>query len=96
MAQIVIAEGDLTRAESEFGAALAEFEKYPVPVVAWRIYADLGRLRSANGDPAGSRDAFGRAASIVNNIAANVSEATLRENFLASQAVREVMKGAES
>jgi serine/threonine protein kinase/tetratricopeptide (TPR) repeat protein len=96
MAQIAIAEGDLTSAEAEFGAALAEFKQHPVPVVAWRIHADLGRLRSARGDSAGARDAFGQAAKIVNDIAANVSEATLKENFLASQAVREVMKGAES
>jgi tetratricopeptide (TPR) repeat protein/predicted Ser/Thr protein kinase len=96
MAQIAIAEGNMTSAEAEFGAALAEFKQHPVPVVAWRIHADLGRLRSARGDSAGGREAFGQAAVIVNDIAANVSEATLRENFLASQAVREVMKGAES
>jgi len=96
MAQIAIAEGDMTSAEAEFGAALAEFKQHPVPVVAWRIHADLGRLRSARGDSAGGRDAFGQAAVIVNSIAANVSEATLKENFLASQAVQEVMKGAGS
>ncbi|HXI62566.1 MAG TPA: hypothetical protein VNF70_07630, partial [Pyrinomonadaceae bacterium] len=96
MAQIAIAEGDMTSAEAEFGAALAEFKQRPVPVVAWRIHADLGRLRSARGDSAGGRDAFEQAAAIINNIAANVSDATLKENFLLSSAVREVMKGAES
>ena len=96
MAQIAIAEGDMTSAEAEFGAALAEFKEYTVPVVEWRIYADLGRLRSAHGDSAGSRDAFSRAATIVDAIAANVTDAGLKENFLASQAVQEVMKGAKS
>ena len=96
MAQIAIAEGDMTSAEAEFGAALAEFKEYTVPVVEWRIYADLGRLRSAHGDSAGSRDAFSRAATIVDAIAANVTDAGLKENFLASQAVQEVMRGAES
>jgi serine/threonine protein kinase/tetratricopeptide (TPR) repeat protein len=93
-AQIAIAEDDTTGAEAEFDAALAEFKQHPVPVVAWRIHADLGRLRSARGDSAGSRDAFGQAAVIVNNIAANVTDETLKENFLASQAVQEIVKGA--
>jgi serine/threonine protein kinase/tetratricopeptide (TPR) repeat protein len=94
MAEIALAEGDRVRAETEFGIALDELQKYPAPVVTWKIYAEVGRLKSGSGDPAGAREVFGRAAEIVNSIAANVKDAALREGFLASEAVREVMDGA--
>jgi tetratricopeptide (TPR) repeat protein len=94
MAEMALAEGDDAEAESEFSNALAELEKYPVPVVAWRIQAQLGRLKSAKADVAGARAAFARAAEIVNEIAATVDDAALREGFLTSEAVREVLSGA--
>jgi tetratricopeptide (TPR) repeat protein len=94
MAQIAIAEGDTNAAELEFASALEELQKYPVPVVTWRTYADLGRLKSSLGDVSAARDAFAQAAEIVNGIAANVIDAGLRETFMNSEAVREVMTGA--
>jgi hypothetical protein len=94
MAEIALVEGDNARAESEFGAALDELQRYPVPVVTWRIYAEVGRLKSVGGDSAGAREMFGRAREIVNSIVANVNDTTLREGFLASEAVREVMEAA--
>ena len=90
MAQIAIAEGDPAGAESELRAALDELQKYPSPVITWKTYADLGRLKSNMGDPAGGRDAFGKSAEIVNAIAANTKDPALREVFLNSDAVREV------
>jgi serine/threonine protein kinase/tetratricopeptide (TPR) repeat protein len=94
MAQIAIAEGDTNAAEAEFAAALGELQKYPAPVVTWRIYAELGRLKSNLGDVIAARDAFVQAAEIVNGIATNVADAVLRATFLGSDAVREVMSGA--
>jgi len=94
MAQIAIAEGDTNAAEAEFAAALGELQKYPAPVVTWRTYADLGRLKSSVGDATAAREAFARAAEIVNGIAGNVTDAGLRETFLNSKAVHEVMTGA--
>jgi tetratricopeptide (TPR) repeat protein len=90
MAQIAIAGGDLVGGESELRAALEELRKYPSPVVTWKTYADLGRLKSSLGDAAGAREAFAKAAEIVNAIAANTKDSTLRELFLNSEAVREV------
>ena len=95
MAQIAVAEGDTSAAETEFAAALAELQKYPVPVVTWRTYAQLGRLKSSLGDVSAAREAFAKGAEIVNGIAANVADASLRETFLNSDAVREVMAGAQ-
>jgi tetratricopeptide (TPR) repeat protein len=94
MAQISIAAGDTAGGESEFMAALAELKNYPAPVVTWRIYAELGRLKASLGDLSAARNSFAQAAEIVNACAANVNDAALRETFLNSEAVREVMTGA--
>lgn len=95
-AEIALAEGDQVNADVEFGIALAELKKHPVPVVEWRIQAQLGRLRTAAGDIAGARMAFGRAAEIVHHIAGSVNDGLLRDGFLNSDGVREVLEGADS
>jgi serine/threonine protein kinase/tetratricopeptide (TPR) repeat protein len=94
MAQVAIADGDSVAAENEFTAALAELKNYPAPVAEWKVYADLGRLKAQGGDASAAHDAFARSEEIVNRIAANVSDEGLRETFLNSDAVREVMNGA--
>jgi len=94
LAQIFVAAGDTASAKSEFMGALSELKKYPVPVVSWRIYAELGRLQSSLGDSSAARESFAQAAEIINACAASVTDTTLRETFLDSSAVREVMAGA--
>jgi len=72
----------MTSAEAEFGAALAEFKQHPVPVVSRgepRGYGDACDLRAETPPEVAKRLGKPR---IVNSIAANVSEATLRETFL--------------
>jgi hypothetical protein len=92
LAEIAIAEGDVTAAETEFAAALDELRQYPVPVVEWTIYAQLGRMKAKSGDDAAGREAFANAAEIIDRIAARISDASLRETFLTSDAVREVTR----
>ncbi len=93
-ARIAIAANDPGVADAEFTAALDELQRYPAPLVAWRTYADLGRLQSKLGDISAAQSAFSQAAEIVNACAANVTDDNLRATFLNSKAVREVMSGA--
>ena len=93
-AKIATAAGDLVAAAAEFTAGLEELKRYPAPFVAWRTYADLGRLQRKRGDAAAAQSAFAQAAEIINGCAANVSDDALRETFLTSRAVRDVMSGA--
>jgi tetratricopeptide (TPR) repeat protein len=95
MAQISVAAGDPSGGEVEFMAALDELEKYPVPVIGWRIHAELGRLKSSQGDLSAARDSFGQALDIINACAASVVDPALRETFVNSKAVSEVMTGAQ-
>jgi hypothetical protein len=55
---------------------------------------NLGRLKSANGDVEAAQTPFQQAASIIKNIAATVNDPSLREGFLNSAAVREIVSRA--
>jgi tetratricopeptide (TPR) repeat protein len=94
LAQIAIARGDLAEAEAELNATLDQLRSHPVPIVAWKTYAALGRLHSQLRNRQAARDAFAQAAAIINQIAANVHDEKLRVTFLNSTAVREVLAGA--
>src|SRR5262245_22266100 len=94
LAEITIGRGELADAEAELRAALDELRAYPVPIVAWKVFAALGRLHSQSNNNQAAREAFANAATIVHQIAANVDDAPLRETFLNSAAVREVVAGA--
>lgn len=95
-AQIAIARGDLDGAAKEFAAGLEELKRHPAPLVAWRTYADLGRLHSERGDETAAKTAFTQAAEIVEACAANVRDDDLRATFLNSKAVSGVMAGRKT
>jgi tetratricopeptide (TPR) repeat protein len=92
--EIAIAEGRPEDARGEYQAALDVLDEYHVPVVRWRVLAGLGKLLSSTGDAEGSQRAFSEAKKIVEEIAANVSDNSLRTTFMESNAVQEVMSGA--
>ena len=92
LAEVAIARGDLTAGETQLNAALDQLREFPAPLVAWRIYAALGRLRLQMGESASAREAFAQAAKIVEQIAANVSDEKLQATFLNSASVREVLE----
>jgi tetratricopeptide (TPR) repeat protein len=95
LGEVAMARGDLADAEVKLAAALDQLHSYPAPLVAWKTYAVLGRLRRQMGDEESAREAFAQAAAIVGEIAANVRDDGLRATFLNSAAVREVLDGAE-
>jgi hypothetical protein len=94
MAEIEIARENWAQADKHFAAALDELRGHPALVVAWKIYAHLGRLKLRVGDLAAAHEAFDQSAKIVNSIAANIGEENLRTTFLQSVAVREVLNEA--
>jgi tetratricopeptide (TPR) repeat protein len=96
LAEVAMARGDAAAAEVSLAAALDQLHSYPAPLVAWRTYVVLGRLRRLMGDGQRARVAFAQAAAIVGEIAANVQDEGLRAIFLNSTAVREVFDGANA
>ena len=95
LAEVAIARGDPAEAKSELAAALAQLASHPVPIVAWKTYAALGRLHSQLDEDRAARAAFAQAAAIVRQIAGNVHDEQLRGTFLNSAAVREIFESGE-
>jgi serine/threonine protein kinase/tetratricopeptide (TPR) repeat protein len=89
-----IAEDNLAEAEKEFATALEEVRRYPAPLVAWKTYAEVGRLQLRMSNAASAREAFAQAAEIINYIANNTRDETLRSTFFNSSAVQEVIKAS--
>jgi tetratricopeptide (TPR) repeat protein len=81
-ARVALAGNELTEAEKNFDKALAKLEKYPVPLVAWKVYAGCARLKTQMGEEAEARESSARATEIVNLIASNVTDESLRATFL--------------
>jgi serine/threonine protein kinase len=94
LAEIATARGDLKTAAEELNDALAQLRTHPVPVVAWKTYAALGRLRAQSGDSEGAGEAFAEAARIIDEIAGRVRDEKSRLVFLDSPLVREAFEGA--
>ena len=92
--EIAAAGGQLAEAEAELGAAFDQLRTHPVPILAWKLYAALGRLRLQLDGDQSARAAFAQAAAIIDAIAASVNDQSLRSGFLNSEAVREVLEGA--
>jgi tetratricopeptide (TPR) repeat protein len=89
LAEAAIARDNLAEAEMQLETALNRLADYPVPLVTWKVYSMLGRLRLQLGDGSAA-EAFEKASTIVQMIAANVEEEKLRASFLGAPAVREV------
>ena len=94
LADVAMARGDRRTASAELEVALDCLRTHPVPIVAWKIHAAVGRLRALEGDEAGAREAFSNAAALVDEIAENVIEQDLRDIFLSSALVKEVLASA--
>jgi tRNA A-37 threonylcarbamoyl transferase component Bud32/tetratricopeptide (TPR) repeat protein len=92
LADVAAARGDLAAAERELTLALDALADHPAPLVLWKIYAAIGRVRRQRDDVGGSKAAFARAAEIVNALSSNVTDEELRSIFLTSPAVQEVLR----
>jgi DNA-binding winged helix-turn-helix (wHTH) protein/tetratricopeptide (TPR) repeat protein len=89
LADVAIARSNLDDAETELRAALDTLAAHPVPLVEWKIYSALGRLRLRMNDGS-SAEAFENASGIVEMIATNIEDETLRRSFLGAPAVQDV------
>jgi hypothetical protein len=85
---------DVEGAAARLEAALGELRGAPAPLEAWKSARTLAHLRRRLGDEDGAARAFAEAARAVRTIAAGVRDDGLREGFLATSEVREVLEAA--
>ena len=95
-AEVAAGRGLLDEAEREFQQAGSILQQYPAPLLAWKTYAATARVRVERGDHVSARQAFDQAAAIINQLAANVDDEQLRQTFLTSSRVREVLQNTTS
>jgi DNA-binding winged helix-turn-helix (wHTH) protein/tetratricopeptide (TPR) repeat protein len=91
LAEAAIARGDLMEADTHVNAALNRLTAYPAPLVEWKTYSLLGRLRLRLRDGRADQ-AFEKGCSVVRSIAANIDDEKLCESFLGSPAVQEILR----
>src|SRR5262249_29042168 len=73
LAKIAIAEGDLATAEAELNSAIAMLHEFPAPLVAWKTWSMLGRVYAGLRQEDAARAACREAASVIRQIAGNLS-----------------------
>ncbi|QBD76598.1 hypothetical protein EPA93_11520 [Ktedonosporobacter rubrisoli] len=73
----------------EEAAALAE--RLGLPAEGWPIYAALGELSLEVGKPEQSQHAFARSVAIIEELAAQIADPALRQDFLQAPHVRSVL-----
>src|SRR5574341_701614 len=94
-AEAALARGrGIGEAAAKLAQALGALDAYPAPLESWKSRRMLGLLRRRQGEEAGARHAFSAAAADVDVIARGVDDKALREGFLASPGVREVLEEA--
>jgi Flp pilus assembly protein TadD len=82
LGEIAALNGDHKTAEDELTRSLDPFAAHPMPLIEWRHHAALARLLASRGRPAAAREAFGRAESLVQGLAASIYEPDRRDMFL--------------
>src|ERR1700752_5300634 len=74
--------------------ALKGLSEYPVAVESWKVYAELGRLHKHLNHPDAARQALVNASSVIETIANHTVDEGLRNKFLDSAVVKEIVAGA--
>ena len=92
--QAHLAERRLEEAETELTAALELAREVGSPPQIWKTLARLGDLRSAQGRPEEARRAYAEALSVIDAVAAGLTDEGLRDTFLQSEAVQNVRRYA--
>ena len=89
-AELAAARGQFAESEAELVASLEQLSTHPVPILTWKIYAALGRVRIQQGEFESARAAFAQAAPIINSIAEGLNDEGLK-SVPEFGAIREVL-----
>jgi hypothetical protein len=94
-AEVTLATGGNGRAAlAKLQHAHGALRGHLAPLETWKSWRVLGLLRQRLGDERGARSAFAAAAADIDTIVQGTQQRTLRESFLGSPAVREVLHQA--
>jgi tetratricopeptide (TPR) repeat protein len=94
--QVFQAQGKLAEAGRELSIALEVAERISNPTQLWKTYATLGDLRQAQGRPDDARRGYGDAVSVIEEVASGLKDKSLRDTFMGSHVIQEIVQKAES
>lgn len=82
LAEVAVERGELEAAASLLQQALAGLVEFPIPLIAWKLEASLGRVEQLRSQPDAARAAFERAVRGIETIAEQIGDAAKRAQFL--------------
>ncbi len=88
--QVFLAQDKLGEAEQEIATALTIAQELGNPPQLWKTYVALGDLRQAQGRAAEAQHAYRDALAVIDNVAAGLTDASLRDTFLNSSHVQHI------
>ena len=91
LGEVAALKGDHNTAEEELTRSLEPFASHPMPLIEWRHHAALARLLASCRRPAAALKAFSRAEELVQGLAAGIYDPALRDMFLQTRSVHEVL-----
>lgn len=91
LGEIAAISGDLNTAEEQLDLSIEPLGKTPAPLAEWRCHAALGKVLLQGKHPTAAREAFARAAEVIQQIATNITDPGLRSGFLGAHYVRQVV-----
>jgi tetratricopeptide (TPR) repeat protein len=94
--QVLIAQDRLDDAEQELSTALEVAHEVGNPPQLWKTHAAIANLRRAQGRTEDARRSYGEAVSIIDGVAASLTDDQLRETFLESAHVQGIRQAAKS
>ncbi len=94
LSRIAMLSADFDTAAEEIKAACAMLKRYPALLCAWRAHAMLGRIEMQCGNPDAGITAYRLAVSNIRYIADHIDDKRLRNIFLSSDAIRDVLRDA--
>ncbi len=94
MAAAARRRGDREGALAHLRAAVERLRLNPAPLVGWKTHAALGRLLADAGEPTAAGEAYGESARVIRTIAEQTRDERLRNTFLTSHAVAQVLERA--
>jgi tetratricopeptide (TPR) repeat protein/transcriptional regulator with XRE-family HTH domain len=95
-AQALAALEQLVEAQAELESALAVARELGNPTQLWKTLAALGDLRTQQGEPVEARRAYCEAVAVIDGVASGLTEESLRETFLSSEAVQWIRRLAKN
>ena len=89
-------DSDLGQAIIQLQAALALAQEMGLPGEAWPILGELGRLYAEQGEDVKAKQAYGEAATIIQQLAETIDDEGLREGFVTAVSVRSALEASKA